>query len=222
MNFSQKTIDILTNFSSINTSIVFKPGKRISTAANLGGILAFADIDTEITDTFGIYNLPQFLALVSTMNNPEYTVNGKHLDIKGMTNGKPRRAEIPIAEPRLIKQAPDGLAKLPPALVEITLTEEDLKDVLKSASILNLPEIAFVGNREKIYLSAFNTKNSSDATYEVEIGETTAEFKIMFDIKDVIVIPDSYNIKICEKITEFKSDSVTYYIAVNSSSSYTE
>ena len=57
---SKETIDILKNFSSINKSIVIKPGNTIRTLSVNKNILASAKIEESISEQISIYALSSF------------------------------------------------------------------------------------------------------------------------------------------------------------------
>lgn len=219
MKFSQETLAILSNFAQINPSIVFNPGNVISTMSNMETVIAKAKVDTEFEETFGIFNLSQFLSVISMFDDPEFTILGSHLQIKSGNE----KVLYTLSEPKLITQAPNKELTLPEGDVSFTLEAEVLKKLLKVASLMGSPEIAVTGDRENIYVEALNVKNSSDNNYKVKVGETTSEFKVIFDTKDILVIPDTYQVDIVKKgISKFESDSITYFIAISKSSSFAD
>ena len=72
MKLSDKTINLLKNFSSINQSILIKEGNSIRTISVMKNILAEAKVPEEFPKDFGIYDLNQFLNAVSSLHvNPE-------------------------------------------------------------------------------------------------------------------------------------------------------
>ena len=71
MKLSDKTINLLKNFSTINQSILFKQGSRLRTISVMKNILAEATITEELPQDFGIYDLGQFLnCLLYTSPSP--------------------------------------------------------------------------------------------------------------------------------------------------------
>jgi len=71
MKLSDKTISLLKNFSTINQSILFKQGTKLSTISVMKNILAEATIEEELPKDFGIYDLGQFLNGLSLHHNPD-------------------------------------------------------------------------------------------------------------------------------------------------------
>ena len=73
MKLSEKTVNLLKNFASINQSILFKRGDSLRTMSVMKNILAEADISEEIPQDFAIYDLVQFLNGVSLYGCLLYT-----------------------------------------------------------------------------------------------------------------------------------------------------
>ena len=71
MKLSEKTVNLLKNFASINQSILFKRGDSLRTMSVMKNILAEADISEEIPQDFAIYDLVQFLNGVSLYGDPQ-------------------------------------------------------------------------------------------------------------------------------------------------------
>ena len=61
MKLSEKTLNILKNFSSINQSILVKQGNQLRTISVAKNILAEAEIKEDFPRDFAIYDLNQFL-----------------------------------------------------------------------------------------------------------------------------------------------------------------
>ena len=61
MKLSDKTVNLLKNFSNINQSILFKEGSKLRTISVMKNILAEAEVNESFPKDFGIYDLNQFL-----------------------------------------------------------------------------------------------------------------------------------------------------------------
>ena len=71
MKLSEKTLNILKNFSSINQSILVKQGNQLRTISVAKNILAEAEIKEDFPRDFAIYDLNQFLNGLSLHQDPE-------------------------------------------------------------------------------------------------------------------------------------------------------
>ena len=75
MKISNKTLDILKNFSEINQSVLIKKGKNLKTVSALKNILAHAEVEEDFPQDFAIYQLNEFIGVLST------TVSYTHLTL---------------------------------------------------------------------------------------------------------------------------------------------
>ena len=65
MVISDKTFDILKNFSEIHQSLVFRSGNTLKTVSEQTNVLAKATISEAMPQDFAIYDLSKFLGAVS-------------------------------------------------------------------------------------------------------------------------------------------------------------
>jgi len=109
------------------------------------------------------------------------------------------------------------------AEVNFTLTKDDLHQVLKLAGVLGLPNIAVRGNRKKISIATLDVKNSDSDVFSVDVGDTDADFQMVFVTENLKMIPGDYDVQISSKgISHFKSkkDPIEYWIATEAGSRY--
>lgn len=217
MKLSTETIQILKNFSAINNSIVFNPGKVLTTMSNAKSVMGRADITEEIPSKFGIYDLSRFLGTISLFETPDIKIEETHAVI---SEGK-KRITYTFTDPKLIITPPKDNIDLPDTKVEFDLTAGVFNEAMKSLSILSLPELGIVGDGEKIYIQAFNSKNPTGDVFSTEVGETEDTFKLIFNAENMKAPVDNYHVKISSaKLSHFKSDKAEYYIAVEGTSTF--
>ena len=77
MKLSEKTFNLLKNFSSINQSILFKEGNSLRTMSVMKNILAEVEIEEDFPKDFAIYDLVQFLNL--KVHNITNIINVKYI-----------------------------------------------------------------------------------------------------------------------------------------------
>jgi len=72
MKLSKRTLKKKKNFSTINQSILIKPGNMLETISNVKDVYAKASIDEEFDKEFAIYDMNEFLGVVSLFEDPEF------------------------------------------------------------------------------------------------------------------------------------------------------
>ena len=217
MKFSESTLTILKSFSTINKSILLKPGNTLKTITPEKTLVATATITDQIPSQACIYDLSRFLSILGLHKDPEVEFHDKYFTI---TEGK-QRTKYAFADISMIHAAPEKDIDLPSKDVSVTVAWDDMQSVIKAAGVLQFNEVAFVGTEGKVYLKAINSADSSADDYGVEIGETSDEFKIIVKTDNLKLLPQDYNVTLCAKgISEFKGETATYYVAIDTKSTY--
>ena len=197
MKLSEKTIDLLENFSSINQSILVKKGSKLRTISVMKNILAEAEVDENFDKDFGIYDLPQFLNGVNLMNDPD--IDLKHESYMILREGQTTKVKFAFADPDVIISPPEKGIELPSADVTFQLDSIQLQKLLKASSVYQLPDLAAVGNGKEITLTVRDKKNDNSNEFSLKVGKTDSVFEFNFKIENIKLIPGSYEVKISRK-----------------------
>ena len=221
MKLSEKTINLLENFSSINQSILVKKGSKLRTISVMKNILAEADVDENFERDFGIYDLPQFLNGVNLMRDPD-------LDLKNETymiirEGKNTKVKFAFADPEVIITPPEKQMKLPSSDVTFQLDSIQLGKLLKASQVYQLPDLSAVGNGKEVTLVVSDRKNDNSNEYTLVVGKTEQTFEFNFKIENIKLIPGSYDVQISKKnLAKFTNSNynLDYFIALEPDSTY--
>ena len=175
MKISNKTLDILKNFSEINQSILIKKGKKLKTVSALKNILAHAEVEDDFPQDFAIYQLNEFIGVLSTMNNPDLTFHDKYVMLS-QENGA--CTKYFYADPSVVV-SPEKEINMPSEDINFTLLEKQYNDLLKMSSILQLNDILVKGcsKSNKIFLAVTNKKNDTSNDYSVQVGDESTGMK---------------------------------------------
>ena len=221
MKLSEKTIDLLENFSSINQSILVKKGTKLRTISVMKNILAEAEVDENFEKDFGIYDLPQFLNGVGLMNDPD--IDLKHDSYMIIREGKTTKVKFAFADPEVIITPPEKPISLPSTDVCFQLESVQLQKLLKASSVYQLPDLAAIGNGKEITLVVRDKKNDNSNEFALTVGKTDKIFEFNFKIENIKLIPGSYDVVISKKLLSKFTNSnynLDYYIALEPDSSY--
>lgn len=217
MLLDEKTIAVLSNFQTINQSIVIKPGNRLRTMSASEAVMAQAIVPTEFKDELYIYDLSKLLAILSLAKDNELYREDKDLVV---VQGK-SRMKYRLADPVLIKAMSDGELKFPAPEIEFALPWSVLSNAIKAMQILKFNEISFSGDGEKLYVAAINMKVPDDNSYSTELGETKKVFNCIVELDKLKVVASDYYVRISSKgLVHLKGDTIEYYIAFNNKSEF--
>ena len=220
MKLSDRTLNLLKNFSGINQSILFKEGNSLRTISVMKNILAEANIAEDIPRDFGIYDLNQFLNGLNLHQNAELDFqNDGYVVIK---EGR-SRSKYFFADPNVIVTPPEKSISLPSEDVCFNLDTNQLDKLLKAAAVYQLPDLSAVGEAGVVKLVVRDKKNETSNDFSVIVGETDNEFSFNFKVENIKIIPGSYDVVVSKKLlSRFKSTQydLTYYIALEPDSSF--
>lgn len=218
MKFSERTSTILKNFALINQSVVFKPGKELRTISPLKTVMAVAKIEDEIPSKAIIFDINRLLSVASLVSpTPDYAFGDKEFTI---TDGS-KKTRYAYADESMVIAPPEKEIKIPSADVEVQVKWDDLSAVIKACSVLQLPEVAFIGDGEKLYLRSFNSDNDKTDSFGIELGTTKDTFTLIIKTDNLKVLPQDYTVSLSSKgISKFDGSDVQYFIAVDAKSTY--
>lgn len=217
MKLDQRTIQVLKNFSSINNSILFRPGNVLKTVATTKTILAQATLEQEFPSTFAIYELNKFLSVLSLFDDPELDIQEKFMTIK---SGKKRVKYVFADQNTIVAPDESKQIKFPKSIVNFELTSQMLTDLNKALGVLRHPEIAISGDGANIHIKTVNSKDPTSDDFSIEVGETDNTFNFVIKADNIKLLNDDYTVDISMGISRFKSKDLEYYIAVESNSKF--
>ena len=229
MKLSDKTRRLLTNFSSINQSILFKQGNRLRTMSVMKNILAEATIDEELPKDFGIYDLGQFLNGISLHDDPEFDFQADNYVV--IREGK-MKSEFFFADPSVIVTPPEKPIELPSEDVTFELSMKQLDTLLRAAAVYQLPDLSVVGENGAVKILVRDKKNDTSNNFAITVGETESTFVFNFKVENIRipcdpaslkVLPHEYEVVVSQKLLSrftSKEKDLTYYIALEPDSTF--
>lgn len=229
MRLSDKTISVLKNFASINSNIVIDGGNTIKTISEAKNILAKIDIDETFDQTFGIYDLSEFLSVVNLVDTPEDKPNLSFQenfvtisDASGLANIKYFFSDIEM----LTKAGKD--VRMPNGEVKFDLDENVLNKLKAAASALGHSELFIEGVSDSLAKITVTTSDNATAnTYSIEIPATSESntYKFVYNINNLKILPGNYEVEISsQKISKLtnSTNGLQYWIALEKTSTYGE
>ena len=216
MKLNSNTHDILKNFSEINTNILIKPGSELNTISTMRNIFAKATIQESFDSEFGIYDLNEFLSVVSSLDKPELTLEDKHMTISA--EGSRATAKYFYSDPSVIV-APTKDVNMPETDVTFSLSESNLAQLQKMAAILKAPDLALTGEKGGLVrLRVCDKKNDTSNNFDIVVGENaTADYTFYFKVENLKMMSGDYDVAVSSKsISHFKNTKlpIEYWIAL--------
>ena len=213
MKLSKETLEVLKNFASINNGLEFKEGNVLSTMSASKTVLVRAELKDSFPETFCVYDLNQYLSVYSINKDPEIDFDEFNVIFKTQRS----KTRYRKTAKHMIVTAPDKSLNIGEPDVAFTLSQEDYRDIIDSAKVLQSPHIAVESTGDKIVLTCYNAKDDSAHTNSIEVAEGNGKsFKVVFLTENIKMITGSYDVEISYKgFTSFKNkvSNIQYWIA---------
>lgn len=215
MRLSRETLAILKNFASINSNILIHPGNTLKTISGGSNIYAIAKIQEEFDTEVGIWDLNKFLGIISMFNNPDLEFHDKYVDI---SNGR-STVKYFYAEKALLT-VPTKEVKMPPVSFAFEIDEQDLNEILKASSILQVGDLRIVAADGKIRIVVEDSENDTSDNFDIVVDENYSgqDFDGSFKVSDIKILSGSYKVELTDTIIckfTHSTTNLVYYIAIN-------
>lgn len=214
MRLSKETHQILKNFASINSNILIAPGNVIRTKSPGNNVYAEAKVTEDFDVDVPLWDLNQFLGVISMFSNPDLEFTDTHVVI---SNG---RSSITYyyASPKLLSVATKP-PKMASTIVSFELPEQDLADVLKAASVLQVDQLAISAENGTVNISVVDAKKNTNNSFKIELesGNITKDFQGKINISELKLIPGPYTVELTDTVVSkftHKNLDLFYNIAI--------
>jgi len=220
MQFSDTTLQILKSFAGLNTQMFFKPGNVIRTVNESKTILVEATIDESIPVEFALYDLGNFLSVLSL--DEQSTLEISTTEIKSTSQDAKTNLVYRCCDPQLIKNPFERNISLPTNDYVVSLTEKDILWAQKTGSVLQSPQIALISKDGHLSLDVLDSSNDS-ASYASRRLSTpnVPASKAIFKAENWRLIPGDYTVTISLKgISHFQhtTKKIQYWMSLETGS----
>ena len=224
MKLSNETLTILKNFSTINSNIVVNSGSTIKTMSESKTIMSVATVKESFPDTFGVYDLNEFLGTMNMFDNSNLDFDSSMKFVKisqGNCSVKYFFSEVSNLT------SPTRDIVMPPCEISFSFTSSDMNSIRKASSALGATDLIIDSTNEgKLILRVTDTSNPTSNSFEMEYpNENAVKAKCIFNITNFKFINDDYDVCISSKlISNFKAKNnpIEYWIALEKSSNFGE
>jgi hypothetical protein len=198
---------------------MLKAGNKLATISEGKNVMAEATIAEDLPMDFGIYDLNEFLNVVSLFQTTNLDFQEKYVLV---SDGGTSRIKYFAAGEGVVKSAPTTI-KFPAADVTFTLDASQLAMIQRTSSALKASDVSIVGTDGKLKVIVSDKKNDTSNAYEVILGDTDETFKANLKVENLKMLPNDYTVEISKKkISRFKhtASDLTYFIAVEADSEF--
>ncbi len=220
MQLHKSTVEILKNFSAINSNLGIKKGEVLQTISPSKDIIASFTSEDTFDKDLAIFNLNEFLGVLSAFDKPDVELDDKLMTI---SQGK-QKVNYTYADASLLILPPEKAIKFPVSDVSFTLTTAMFSQLQKMSAALSVEDLAVVGDGKTISLKVYDKKNPTGNKFELDTETSTSdEFTINFKMDKLKLFAGDYGVDISsKKISRFAhaGGKLTYLIAVEADSTF--
>ena len=222
MELNESTISVLKNYASINPNIVIEQGNKLKTMTEARNVMSSATLDNEFPQGFGIYDLNEFLGVISLVDEPTLSFEQDYVVVSDSTCSS--RIKYFFSDPEMLT-TPKKDVVMPSSEVTFTLDNDTLNRIKRAASTHGHTELSITGKSNKLSMSVVDSQNATSNNFSVDLdGEFSAEeFNFIINISNLKMVPGDYDVSISSKlISHFvnKESGIQYWIALEKTSTY--
>ncbi len=222
MKLSQETISTLLNFSKISPQMKIHAGK-VQSIKNNSVCLAYVTVEEDFPIDFCVYDLSEFISMLSLVKDAELQFNEKYVSIKSGT----QEIKYYNTEESFVKNsdAKDVLKNVPEFEINFDLTKGNMESILRGVSVFKSNVITF--EIEPLSVTSFVSSNEdSDTSNNLKIliddkpqdGGRDCLGQVSISVENWKIPPNDYTVFVSSKGLckfESKDGKSTYYIAIN-------
>lgn len=218
------TVEVLKNLATINETLLFPKGNVLQTRSVKKHTYAEVQLTEKFPKRFSIYDLNQFLSVVTQFDKPTLHFDDDDAYVKIQDEGGGLSVKYHYGDESLA-YAPDPKRKidLPSNEVDFVFTEVNFRSLTNLARTLGTPELALESDGKELKLSTLDTKNSSTNTSSLPIGDAPNDIKFSFvwKIEYLKLIPGTYDVSVSKQgLSRFKHKEkpIVYHIMLEANS----
>lgn len=209
---SRNTLNILKNFASINSNLLIKPGNVIKTIAPNKCVFAEAIVEEEFPVEVAIWDLGQFLGVISLFNEPEFEFEKNYVTIHSNQSS----VKYFYSAPALLT-VPTKDIKMPKTVHQFIVTQTTFAELTKAAAVLQVSDLLISGEDGNVALSVSKRNDPSSNSYRVEVGKSSEDFSYTLQMDDLKLFPGDYTLSMTDTVvSKFSHNNISlnYYVAV--------
>ena len=209
MKLSEHTVSILKNFSTINQNILVKEGSELQTMSTMKNILGTADVSEAFPRDFGIYDLNEFLGVLTLVNDAELKFdNDSYLTV----NGGRTKIRYFYSDPSILTTPPETFNP-PECDVTFEVSKNVLTKLLKASAVMQLPDVVLSNGK----ITATDLKNVTSNKFTEQLDDTVSDpFEFRFKADNLKMILGDYNVSASTDagVSNWVGKEASYWIAM--------
>ena len=218
MKLSEATTNVLKNFSDINQNILVKQGNKLNTMSTMKNIIGEAQIEESFEREFGIYDLNEFLGVMSLGKDPDLLFeDDRFVKVKF---GKSTTKYF-FSDPSILVTTPESF--IPPETdCTFRISQDELTAVHKACAVLQLPDVVIRNDNGTAVIVATDLKNTTSHEHRIELNSIDFPANFHFKIDNLKMIGGGYDMSVAsdKNVSRWthQTKEIEYWIALEATS----
>ena len=159
--------------------------------STMKNILATAPLTEEFPRDVGIYDLNEFLGVLSMAKDADIQFEDSHMTV---SSGK-TKIKYMYSDPSILTVPPQTF-NAPEEDRMFRIDKDELQNILKASAVMQLPDITLVDRM----LTATDLKNTTSNNYSIELQGDFAlrEHRLHWKAENLKMVPDFYRVGVSE------------------------
>lgn len=218
MKLSEKTLEILKNFSTINAHLfIEKDANTIRTMSESKHIFAEVTVDEVFPANIGIMNLHKLLQTISVFDDPDIVFEESFLTISDLKTRT--KFKYLYTDPSCLRYPKSGAREFPTPC-SFVLSKDTIGRLLQASRVTSLPDVKINYDSNVVTLEVLDRATKSSNVFSLEVtGEGQSPVTAFMKIENLKLIPDEYQMFVSEKAARLKNlspewKSLQYFIGM--------
>lgn len=222
MQLNENTVSVLKNFANIQPNLVVNEGNLVKTIAEAKNIFGIATLDQSFPNSFGIYDLNEFLGVIGLVDNPSLLFGDKYVTISDSTGRS--SVKYYFSDPSILTSS-DRDIPMPESEVNFELDAATLNKILRAASTLGHEKMVIRPKDGALDISVTDVNDATSNSFSITVpgNYSSDNFSVVMNISNLKLLEDDYSVEISSKLLSrftAKNKKVSYFIAMEKSSTF--
>lgn len=210
MKLSKRTLEIFKNFASIRQSLLIREGNILTTKDISAGVYSYAVIEETMPQKCGIFNLQEFLSVLSLVNTDEADINfyKNFIEIIDGRRHYTYHLAADVLVEKMEKDIPCKILELGEPDYRFDLEAVQLQGIIKSAAVMSLDVITIKNGELRVHSSAHESTN--DYTLNLDAVGGNSKFEAYLPVDKLNFVKGDYTVEVFDEknVVLFKNNSV--------------
>lgn len=222
---TKETLEVLSNFSDIQSNIVINEGSEILTMSSQINIMAIANLDQKFPREFAIYDLQELLSILELLDDVTIEFGEEKLVAR---NESGTESVVYYYASKEILKYPKKAIDPKPVDIRMTLTASLLEKMRKIRRTMRHGIVVFENGRLVVCSEKQAKGTSTDNFFEIAVptaivNDDVKSFRVALEIENMKFLEDDYVLEISkEGLSHFTgvNRKVQYFLPISKTSEF--